>query len=454
MYVVRRAPDYGRPWNWHRQPEAYAQLIERIEWACQFDTRVDMRALATRPNSTDAFRLAYVHAHVRRFGEEEAAGSRVSFNYAGARFEREIVSVREFLERLQTARIDEIAHKRAPERELGPLRVGDLELVPQTDGDSTASSHAAATKYAMEPCWWWYARLVSYGPIEPLISFSADTPIFQSRFDLLAVLGGMQRFGIGDIRPGGLNIVVSEPRGAIVGVTQDDGKRVAVVLHGPQLERLRFHARWSGHQSSGTFTAMASESVTLPTLHGLVKLYVALVAKGDELVDVACFELIPAPATPEVLELIRQGETARVEFKEWIKLGDPKVHNLECCVVAMANGAEVGTILIGVSDVGELKWANFLYQDVSDGSFTDQLARRKAAVERYGHKLRDGLMIRIAPSPRIELRTVSVGAEVVLWMDVYPSSLLVHDSDERVWVRRNASVRPPNNAEIFAKRGT
>jgi hypothetical protein len=453
MFSARRG-ERPRPWNWKDQETAYRQLLDRIEWAKGFNSEVDLRALATRPDPAGEFNMSYIHAHVRPLAPgDEDARRRQSFRYPTAWFEREVISIPEFLARVDAARLGQTAQRRASERELGNLRVGALEAPLSTDGDTAAFSATGFSRMAKLPSWSWRVRLISYGPMVPLVSYSGEAPYFDTRLEFIQEWGGMEWIPEGDTHVGCCNIVVSDPRGVILGVEQQEGDAGAKVrLMGRGLSSLRLQARWTSVHSAGTLSGMGAEEVALPPIEGPAHLSVALVAENDELVDVADFSVVPVPSLPEVLEVIRRGETSLVEFKEWMKIGDSKIHKLERCVVAMANGGDVGTILVGVDDYGEIKWDGWIYGFSSKKEFASQFERRLDAVERYGKRLRDELLTKISPAPVIEVSAVGAEPDVVLKMSVFPSPEWVHDREERIWIRRNASVRPPNNTEIRAKR--
>jgi hypothetical protein len=457
VFSIRRdhQDDQDRPWKWKDQESLFADLLARIEWARGLGARVDLRALATRADPNATFTFAYVHAHVRPFDGEERTDDALSFRYPTAWFEREVVSIEEFLVRVNAARLDQTARLRSTEREQGSLRVGQLEAALQTDGDTRGLSSAGYSRRAVLPSWSWWVGLVSPQPTTPLVSYSSGAPFFETRLDLIEDFGGMRWFSTDESRVRALNVVVSDPRGVIDGIAPGKLPNTVVLnSSGQRLHELRVSARWRGRQSTGTYSTTAAAEIELPEMQGPLRLNVALVAEHDELVDIASFQLVPAPAMHEIREMIRRGETARVEFKEWIRLDDQKMHKLERCVVAMANGSEVGVILVGVADTGELKWADFLYKWIADReSIPSQFERRCVAVQQYGMALRDELLTKIAPGPVIDVEAIGLEQDVVLRMSVEPSRVWVHDREDRIWIRRNASVRPPTNEELDAKRG-
>jgi hypothetical protein len=147
----------------------------------------------------------------------------------------------------------------------------------------------------------------------------------------------------------------------------------------------------------------------------------------------------------ELLEMIRHGETDKVEFKQFIRIDgtkDNKANDIVKAVISFANTAG-GTILIGVADNTDILGV--------DGHIPHDNKKAVTFFEDYFRMVRELLKTRLNRIPAISTRAELFGDKTVLVIRVEEGSAKPYFNFQtrEIFVRRGANdVRPDPDSDL------
>lgn len=144
-----------------------------------------------------------------------------------------------------------------------------------------------------------------------------------------------------------------------------------------------------------------------------------------------------------LLELIRSGESDRVEFKPFVRLEDrTKVAEIVKTVIAFAN-TQGGTIFIGVSDGGEIEGV--------ESNRPNNPQRSRTFFQDYVEGLKKLLRDRLNRVPGVTVRAAHLGDRVLIVLEVPEGDCKPYFNLEtrEVFVRRGASNMRPDPDSFF-----
>lgn len=420
--------------------------------------RGDMRAfirlvVAEAASGPPDWHLVYGEVQVMKEAEGKL-GPRHS--YEGFRSLAESVGVADFAKRFDAARAKEPFVCDGVEVAVHGLHEGWW-----TDAQSSRNSFGA------EPCL--VTKSTSTGsPRLPGMLVSPGSPFFHGYRELLAVVATVE----GDLSGRDLlyrmQIAIHDYRARFVDFAQPSPTSISVTMAGDMLEKATLRGRFATPTGYEDIDVTAKPVVELPLPDDPIDLSVVLVCDG-EVLDSRSFGL-PAmrPQATEAAELatatrklLADGETARVEFKPWMKMpGDEKFREILRTVTGMANMLG-GDLIIGVNDYGVPHWNGSLLapwqlaaKQARGGGANDDPANerldRETAVEAYARKLRDQIRSVIEPHLELPFDVVRLDNDVVLVLRVPPGPVrpYVDRRDNSYCIRKNATNRPPTPDEI------
>lgn len=315
------------------------------------------------------------------------------------------------------------------------------------------------------PCWESHSSLNASSDGLPLISSAPSSPFFWSTLDLINAFGGFPN-GLtnNDHRVRSFNVVVVDQRGHLNEVVWD-GEKLSAKIDSKIFEQLIVKERCDRSGYLYSWTHQASPEIVLGSTHLTPPyiLQIALVTTDDDVVDLQVWDVYPTGSTSELRKILDSGENDLIEFKPWVALaGDKKFHEIERTVVAMANGTAMGTLLIGVDDLGRPQWSKeYLEEHVNkaqheikrlsnspESESSAPLRKRILGVERYAKHLLKIVNERISPNPVVVSTAMEISGDVVLRLQIEPSNLLVEGSNHERLIRRGASNREMSRAEL------
>lgn len=463
MIIKHQAEFRQRPWILPKE-KTFAPMRERIEWAATtFPCEVELRGIATRSNVTGEFSWSFIRARIDAPGPPLP----VSCSYPNARFESEIISVEEFFSRINHCGLAIVGApaKDTYEYALNDLQIGALSArLGMAEGWCRNSSHGHGRD--PRPCWEAHSSLTASSDGLPLISATPNSPFFWDTLDLINTFGGFSHeITSNDHRLRSFNVILIDQRGHLDELVVDGGK-LSAKLSGTNLDGLIVQERcnrakwlhWWTHEARPEIVPGAAEALEAP-----YKLQLALVTKDDDVVDLQVWDIYPTGSISELRKLLDTGENDVTEFKPWTALaGDKKFHEIERTIVAMANGTALGTLLIGVDDLGRPQWSkeyldehmNKAQHEIKQRSSNsseesyDPLRKRLLGAERYAKHLLKLVNERISPNPVVTATAMEISGEVVLRLQIEPSNLLVEGPNHERLIRRGASNREMSRAEL------
>lgn len=449
----RRMSGRFRNWNVSAQ-EALRQILERLPGLGD-SAEVELRGILSKARGQEGLAFAYANFHIR---PRQAETSIVpdSLAYGNAAFLHEVIDVPEFTRRVSDSGLV-AAVDATPAAAPVAFRIGADEHILPLSSSHTPSSSGSFSRYSEWPSSSVSIKLEAERPEGPFVRHAKDHPFLIDYLDMLRHYGGDPAISESDIRARALTVTLSDPRGRLLSVRGSGPDALAIQAEGTELERMTTHFRWTGLRGEllGFGSAESLQEVEARAPESARHVTVALVSADDELIDIAEIRLDRERRRHALLDLIKGGETATCEFKPWVEIGKAKLKEIEETVVAMSNGDAAGTLVIGITDLGvPQEWPKWMWNkyagDSPKRSKSSTEERMQACAERYGHKLRDQLMIDIEPGPRLDISAVDLRPGIVLAVTVHPSPdpVHIHGLEDVHYVRRNASNRAANPKEL------
>lgn len=226
--MVQLKRDLGTPQrrvDWGVSETLFSDILQRVEWADAQGCQVDLRALASRASEGEPFRYYYIHAHV--WPGQQALEVMAPRLFHHAMFQREVLSIRDFLARCQGMN----------QGATSSFRCGDMDFEVRTQGSGRLDGcFDSSSRFSSFACWSWTQSLSSPSPRGPFPQLNGDGERWSKLYELVVEHGGMRSCDPGwDERYYGFNVVVADPRARVV-AARVEGTDLIIQCDGSSLD--------------------------------------------------------------------------------------------------------------------------------------------------------------------------------------------------------------------------